>query len=278
MNSSKLFLNVLFLFSGLLATTPSSAINIDSEYLRQLNNSAIESEALLSQCAQELKLSVAEAYSRLDLCESRDLKQKVFNLKTNIRMFALSSFEQARTEQTRLIASPLLLQLILEEMSKLSLEKFEVHGGNSGFGICTGIINIGICKTETQTKTAMKISEAGQRFLRLLDSFASDNCEFGYFPNLAAKMMAEIANAQAEFDALGYGSYKAKNGQTFIGNAEMIRAIMAADGQPQRAENLEAYQIARAKYQDFAMNCNVHPARESGIEFFQKLKSRHRVD
>lgn len=187
-----------FVFLLLLSTTQAfAATNFDQRSFLELSAFANQVQSELEVCAHGQNLKLHELYlKRLSSCDP-STRQNLKSLKDSFKLFTLSSlveeYGQVRNQER---ISPLLIQLVSERISTFKLNETKKSGGNSGIGLCTGFISIGICSSTPVYETSPVITEEHIAYLNLFDLIPETQCDLGLFPVFTVSLINEIASAQ----------------------------------------------------------------------------------
>lgn len=229
----------------------------DQQLFADLNLLASEVSELALKCENLSKTDFKKLYlGRMQSCHDELLTQKFNLLIQSVSMIAQSGFDEEPEEVFRL--HPLVIQILFEEMSELSLDKVVKQGGSSGLGLCLGFVSIGICKSTPETLKPSLPSDKARRFLRFLGSLEPEGskCNWGLWPSAAIKMMLELL-------ALQTPSQIQTNDQ---GNVFLMNMG------PREPSYIQL--VLRYKSQTAMRECPQGDLPHNALQFFQELKAR----
>lgn len=217
----------------------------------------------LSQCAQSQGQTISQIYSQGTNSNCpEETKTSLNSLRDNVAGFASSSFADRDPVAQTYKAHPLILQILFEEMTDLSLEKHTVKGGSRGVGICTSAISIGFCRSTPEVREPEPVSEQAARFLRFLENLDVSTCEWGLWPSASVKMALEILNNHRRSLSMYVQS---------VGNSTVFMSPHLAR-QAGFLRDSEAEQILINKIKTFQGYCQQNLYQGSGFEFIQNVK------
>lgn len=226
--------------------------------LSQFANSVQEK---LVSCAAAQGLTIAQVYpNRLSSCD-QNTRQSLKSLKDSFKLFTLSSlvdnYEQvANTEKI----SPLLIEIISENISQFKLDETKQGGGSHGLGICTSFISIGICSETTAFEIPPEIKEQHMAYLKLFDMIPNTQCDLGFFPLATVTLINEIADAQGLVGNRASNNVLVKNGVMIIG--PMVQEMRGKRPAGELLQRLDG---------KFALSCALFPQKASATKFFRSL-------
>jgi hypothetical protein len=229
-----------------------------------VNFQATEVQRNLSLCADELGLTLPQLYSdRLSECNS-EIQESLKILKDSFKLFTLTSLvDYYGAVANREKISPLLIQIISENISEFKLDETKKGGGKTGLGICAGPISIGICTETNVFEIPPKVTEQHIAFLQLFDLIPASQCDLGFFPSATVTLINEVADAQ------GLVSNRARNNVVVIGDTMIIGP--AAEKYNGFRVNPAFRELILRLQGKYFLSCGLTPGNRSASRFFREF-------
>jgi hypothetical protein len=239
------------------------AQNFDQRSFLDLNRFANEVQAGLTSCAQAQGTNLSQLYvQKVSSCDD-SIRQSLRNLKDSFKLFTLSSlvdyYEKSENKEK---ISPLLIQIISENISHFKLNETKKEGGNRGIGICTGFISIGSCSETPEREVSPVINSEHMAYLRLFDMIPESQCDLGLFPSATVTLLNEIAEAQ------GVRGNRVQNNVIY-----MQGGFVMGPRVQEMNNNRASSQLLNQLGNKFSASCNLSPQSYSATDFFTVLSN-----
>jgi hypothetical protein len=231
----------------------------DQQSFLDLSRLANNVQEKLSECARIQNLNLNQLYPRkLSSCDI-ETRSSLRNLKDSFKLFTLSSLVEnfGQVKNTEKI-SPLLIQIISENISQFKLDETKQGGGPRGLGLCFGFISIEICSDSTVHEIPPEINEEHMAYLKLFDLIPDTQCDLGIFPTATVTLINEIADAQGLVGARASNNVMVKDGVMIIG--PIVQEMRGKKPSSELIRRLDG---------KFFMTCALMPSRESATSFFR---------
>ena len=248
------------LISILLAAQVASAGQIfDEASFLDLSRVSNEVQQKITDCATSQGLSLMQVYpQKISSCDGQT-RQSLKNLKDSFKLFTLSALVDnfAQVKNTEKI-SPLLIQIISENISQFKLDETSQGGGSRGIGLCTSFISIGACHETPQYEISPEIKQEHIAYLRLFDLIPETQCDLGLFPNATVTLINEIAEAQG---------LTGRNADVIVRDG----FFMSGPGVRELKGKSSTAQLITRLEGKFKSSCGLFPQRGSATKFFNSL-------